>query len=77
MEKQRDDISAAGENMINNKQQWKWQLDKSDIFVAFTKVMISQMFTRVCRDRLLVYQIISKQLKVNVEEGKQGKCDLR
>ena len=34
-EKQRDDISVSGENIINNKQRWKWQLDKSDMFVKY------------------------------------------
>jgi len=29
-EKQMDDIRVSGENIISNKQQWKWQLDKLD-----------------------------------------------
>lgn len=44
-DKQRDDISVAGENIISNKQCWKQQLHQTDITVAFMKLLICQIFT--------------------------------
>lgn len=41
-EKQLDDISVSGENIINNKQRWKCQMGNSDIFVSFMKLKYLQ-----------------------------------
>lgn len=60
-DKQRDDISVAGENIIGNKQWWKRPLRRTDIAVAVMKLLICQIFTICSWNRLLVYQIIPKQ----------------